>query len=37
AALIESEINYLSALYDGLIAKVDLEKALGILKFEIEN
>jgi len=32
AALIESEINYLSALYDGLIAKVDLEKALGILK-----
>lgn len=37
AALIESEINYLSALYDGLIAKVDLEKALGILKNEIEN
>ncbi|MDG1277811.1 MAG: TolC family protein [Algoriphagus sp.] len=37
AALIESEINYLSALYDGLIAKVDLEKALGILKFGIEN
>lgn len=37
AALIESEINYLSALYDGLIAKVDLEKALGILKFEIEK
>jgi outer membrane protein len=37
AALIESEINYLSALYDGLIAKVDLEKALGILKYEIEN
>jgi len=37
AALKESEINYLTALYDGLIAKVDLEKALGILKFEIEN
>jgi outer membrane protein TolC len=32
AALIESEINYLAALYDGLISKVDLEKALGILK-----
>ncbi|RAI85834.1 TolC family protein [Algoriphagus yeomjeoni] len=32
AALIESEINYLGALYDGLISKVDLEKALGILK-----
>lgn len=32
AALKEAEINYLTALYDGLIAKVDLEKALGILK-----
>ncbi|MHA7128839.1 TolC family protein [Algoriphagus namhaensis] len=32
AALKEAEINYLSALYDGLIAKVDLERALGILK-----
>lgn len=32
AALIESEINFLGALYDGLISKVDLEKALGILK-----
>lgn len=32
AALIEAEINYLGALYDGLIAKVDLEKALGLLK-----
>lgn len=32
AALIESEINYLGALYDGLVSKVDLEKALGILK-----
>ncbi|MCE7055843.1 TolC family protein [Algoriphagus sp. AGSA1] len=29
--LIEAEINYLSALYDGLISKVDLEKALGII------
>jgi outer membrane protein TolC len=37
AALIEAEINYLGALYDGLIAKVDLEKALGILKNTIEN
>lgn len=32
AALIESEINYLGALYDGLVSKVDLEKALGVLK-----
>lgn len=37
AALIEAEINYLGALYDGLIAKVDLEKALGTLKNSIEN
>jgi outer membrane protein TolC len=37
AALIEAEINYLGALYDGMIAKVDLEKALGILKNTIEN
>lgn len=37
AALIEAEINYLSALYDGLIAKVDLERALGILKSDINN
>ena len=37
AALIESEINYLGALYDGLISKVDLEKALGILKEGINN
>ena len=29
--LIEAEINYLSALYDGLISKIDLEKALGII------
>lgn len=37
AALIEAEINYLSALYDGLVSKVDLEKALGILNTTIEN
>ncbi|WP_320055344.1 TolC family protein [Algoriphagus halophytocola] len=37
AALIESEINYLGALYDGLISKVDLEKALGILKVGLEE
>ncbi|WP_035483714.1 TolC family protein [Algoriphagus marincola] len=37
AALVEAEFNYLSALYDGLIAKVDLEKALGILKNDIIN
>ncbi|PZX55910.1 outer membrane protein TolC [Algoriphagus ratkowskyi] len=37
AALIESEINYLGALYDGLISKVDLEKALGILKEGIND
>jgi len=32
SALKEAENNYFSALYDALIAKVDLEKALGILK-----
>ncbi len=32
AALVEAEINYLSSLYDGLITKVDLEKALGLLR-----
>jgi outer membrane protein len=37
AALIESEINYLGALYDGLISKVDLEKALGVLKEGIND
>lgn len=37
AALIESEINYLGALYDGLISKVDLEQALGILKEGIND
>ncbi|SIS96441.1 TolC family protein [Belliella pelovolcani] len=31
SALKEAETNYYSALYDALIAKVDLEKALGIL------
>jgi outer membrane protein TolC len=31
SALKEAEANYFSALYDALIAKVDLEKALGIL------
>lgn len=31
-ALKEAETNYYSALYDALIAKVDVEKALGILK-----
>jgi outer membrane protein TolC len=37
ASLIEAEINFLAALYDGLIAKVDLEKALGILRTNIDN
>lgn len=37
AALIEAEINYLSALYDGLISKVDLEKALGLLNQDVSN
>jgi len=32
AALKEAETNYYSALFDALIAKVDLQKALGILK-----
>lgn len=31
SALKEAESNYFSALYDALVAKVDLEKALGIL------
>lgn len=34
AALKEAETNYYSALYDALIARVDLEKALGILKID---
>lgn len=33
AALKEAETNYYSALYDALIARVDLEKALGVLKY----
>ncbi|NVJ85277.1 MAG: TolC family protein [Algoriphagus sp.] len=37
AALIEAEINYLTALYDGLVSKVDLERALGILKNDLLN
>ncbi|GAA0880656.1 TolC family protein [Algoriphagus jejuensis] len=36
-ALTEAEINYLAALYDGLISKVNLEKALGILQVGLEN
>lgn len=32
SALKEAETNYFSALYDALIARVDLERALGILK-----
>ncbi|MDP2043334.1 MAG: TolC family protein [Algoriphagus sp.] len=36
-ALIEAEINYLAALYDGLISKVNLEKALGLLKANLNN
>lgn len=37
ASLIEAEINYLGALYDGLISKVNLEKALGLLKADLTN
>ena len=36
-ALTEAEINYLAALYDGLISKVNLEKALGLLKADLED
>lgn len=36
-ALTEAEINYLAALYDGLISKVNLEKALGLLKADVAN
>lgn len=36
-ALTEAEINYLAALYDGLISKVNLEKALGLLKADLAN
>jgi outer membrane protein TolC len=35
--LITAEINYLAALYDGLISKVNLEKALGLLKADLTN
>jgi outer membrane protein len=35
--LISAEINYLAALYDGLISKVNLEKALGLLKADLTN
>ena len=37
AALIEAEINYLGALYDGLISKINLEKALGVLQTDLTN
>lgn len=37
ASLIEAEINYLGALYDGLISKVNLQKALGLLKTDLTN
>lgn len=37
AALIQAEINYLGAIYDGLIAKVNLEKALGLLSPDLTN
>jgi len=37
AALIQAEINYLGAIYDGLISKINLEKALGLLKPDLTN
>jgi outer membrane protein TolC len=37
AALIAAEINYLGALYDGLISKINLEKALGLLSSSATN
>ena len=37
ASLIEAEINYLGALYDGLISKINLEKALGVLQTDLTN
>ena len=37
ASLITAEVNYLGALYDGLISKVNLEKALGLLKTDHTN
>jgi outer membrane protein len=37
ADLIQAEINYLGALYDGLVSKVNLEKALGLLQADLNN
>jgi len=37
ASLVEAEINYLGALYDGLISKINLEKALGLLQPDLTN
>lgn len=37
ASLIEAEINFLGALYDGLISKINLEKALGLLNPSVTN
>jgi outer membrane protein TolC len=37
AALIEAEINYLGAFYDGLISRINLEKALGVLQPDLTN
>ncbi len=37
AALVQAEINYLGALYDGLISKVEVERALGLLKADLTN
>lgn len=37
ASLIAAEINYLGALYDGLISKINLEKALGLLSSSVTN
>jgi outer membrane protein TolC len=37
ASLVAAEINYLGALYDGLISKINLEKALGLLSSSVTN
>lgn len=37
AALIQAETNYLGAIYDGLISKINLEKALGLIKPDLKN
>jgi outer membrane protein TolC len=37
ASLVAAEINYLGALYDGLISKINLEKALGLLSSSATN